>query len=268
MKLIAEHPLIIAHRGASALAPENTLAAFERAIRDGAEGIEFDVQLAKDGVPVVIHDADLQRLTGKKGLVSSKTSQELQTLDVGSWFNAAYPKKADERFSRERIPTFLQTLEFLKSYEGLIYVEIKCQKEETAALVRAVCEDIEQTNLLNRIVLKSFNLDALVEARKFLPEARTAALFSPKILTVIRKRKHILQKAEQCGAAQISLHYSLATKRLIKRARIKGLASVVWTIDEPLWIKRAIDLGISGIITNNPADLLTKRAKIFTNQSK
>lgn len=263
MKLIAEHPLIIAHRGASALAPENTLAAFERAIRDGAEGIEFDVQLAKDGVPVVIHDADLQRLTGKKGLVSSKTSQELQTLDVGSWFNAAYPKKADERFSRERIPTFLQTLEFLENYEGLIYVEMKCRKAETEALVRAVCKNIEQTNLSARIVLKSFNLSALVEARNLLPEVRRAALFSPKVLTVVRKRKHILQKAEQCGANEISMHYSLATKRLVERAKNKGLATIIWTADNSIWIKRAFDLGIYAVITNNPARLLAKKRKFF-----
>jgi len=261
-------PLIIAHRGASALAPENTLAAFARAIEDGAEGIEFDVRLAKDGVPVVIHDADLQRLANKKGSVSSYTSRELQTFDVGSWFNVQYPQKADEQFSRETVPTFVQALKFLEYYEGLIYVEIKCEKAETEALVRAICENIEKTNLLAQIVLKSFNLDALVKAHKFIPEARTAALFSPKILTVIRKRRHILQKAEQCGASEISLHYSLATKRLIKRAQIKGLASVVWTIDEPLWIKRAIDLGIGAIITNNPANLLVKKAKIFTNQSK
>ncbi len=199
MKFAAPKPLIIAHRGASALAPENTLAAFARAIEDGAEGIEFDIRMAKDGVPVVIHDADLQPLAGKKGKVSSFTSEELQTFDVGSWFNARFPKKANAEFSRETVPTFAQLLKFLERYEGLVYVEIKCEKAETAQLVKTVCENLKQTNLLNQIVLKSFNLDALVEARKFLPEARTAALFSPKILTVIRKRKHILQKAEQCG---------------------------------------------------------------------
>lgn len=268
MKFTAEKPLIIAHRGASALAPENTLAAFERAIRDGAEGIEFDVRLAKDGVPVVIHDADLKRLADKKKRISLFTSQELQTFDVGSWFNAKYPEKADDQFSRETVPTFPQLLKFLGDYKGLIYVEIKCKKAETTALVKAVCQLIEQTNLLSQIVLKSFNLGALIQARNFLPEVRTAALFSPKILTVVRKRKHILQKAEKCGANEISLHYSLATKGFVERAKNKGLATIIWTVDNSIWIKRALDLGIYAVITNNPAHLLAKKQKLFAKQYK
>jgi glycerophosphoryl diester phosphodiesterase len=266
MESIAEKPLIIAHRGASSLAPENTLAAFGRAIEDGAEGIELDVRLAKDGVPVVIHDADLKRLADKKGRVSSYTSEELQTFDVGSWFNSKYPKKADDQFARETVPTFSELLKFLEDYKGLVYVEMKCKKAETGSLVQAVCQAIGQTNLLARIVLKSFNLGALVQARNLLPEARTAALFSPKILTVVRKRKHILQKAEKCGADEISLHYSLATKELVKRAENKGLATIIWTADSSIWVKRALDLGIYAIITNNPAPLLAKKQKFFAKQ--
>ncbi|MEJ7862911.1 MAG: glycerophosphodiester phosphodiesterase family protein [Pyrinomonadaceae bacterium] len=268
MKSIAEKPLIIAHRGASALAPENTLAAFGQAIRDGAEGIELDVRLAKDGVPVVIHDADLKRLADKKGHISSYTSRELQSFDVGSWFNSQFPKKADDQFSRETVPTFPQLLKFLEDYKGLIYVEIKCKKAETDSLVRAVCQLIEQTNLLSQIVLKSFNLGALILARNFLPEVRTAALFSPKILRVVRKRKHILQKAEKCGANEISLHYSLATRGLVERAKDKGLATVIWTADSFIWVKRALDLGIYAVITNNPAHLLAKKQKLFAKQHK
>jgi glycerophosphoryl diester phosphodiesterase len=266
MKLIAEKPLIIAHRGASALAPENTLAAFRQAIEDGADGIEFDVRLAKDGVPVVIHDADLKRLADKKGRVSSYTSQELQTFDVGSWFNSKYRRKANDQFTRETVPTFPQVLRFLEDYKGLIYVEMKCKKAETGALVQAVCLIIEQTNMLARIILKSFNLNALDQARDFIPEVRTAALFSPKILTIVRKRKHILQKAEKCGADEISLHYSLATKELVKRAENKGLTTIIWTADNSVWVKRALDLGISAIITNNPAHLLAKKQKFLTKQ--
>ncbi len=86
-------PLIIAHRGASAIAPENTLAAFRRAIDDGAEGIEFDVRLTKDGVPVVLHDAQLNRVGRCEGRVIDFTSKQLQKLDVGSWFNEKKTEK-------------------------------------------------------------------------------------------------------------------------------------------------------------------------------
>src|SRR5688572_4680709 len=117
-----QKPLIIAHRGASALAPENTFAAFQRAISDGAEGIEFDVRLAADGVPVVFHDADLKRLAQRDGEIIKYSFAELQNFEVGSWFNRKKPEFADSRFSEEKIPSFAALLDFLKDYKGLIYV--------------------------------------------------------------------------------------------------------------------------------------------------
>ena len=106
-------PLIIAHRGASAFAPENTFAAFQKAIDDGADGIEFDVRLAKDGVPVVFHDSTLQRLAKIKNRVSDLTAEELNVIDVGSWFNRAFPGKADEKFAAETIPPLAKLFDFL-----------------------------------------------------------------------------------------------------------------------------------------------------------
>ncbi|MBV9957612.1 MAG: glycerophosphodiester phosphodiesterase, partial [Acidobacteria bacterium] len=85
--------LIIGHRGASAAAPENTLVAFERAMADGADGVEFDVQLARDGVPVVIHDATLRRTGLKEGLIAELSSNELARTDVGTWFNRRFPAR-------------------------------------------------------------------------------------------------------------------------------------------------------------------------------
>ena len=84
-------PLIIAHRGASALAPENTLAAFRKAIEDGAEGIEFDVRLSKDGKAVVFHDADLKRIAGRDEKIIDLSFAELQKIDMGTWFNRVFP---------------------------------------------------------------------------------------------------------------------------------------------------------------------------------
>ncbi|MGI8642109.1 MAG: glycerophosphodiester phosphodiesterase [Pyrinomonadaceae bacterium] len=161
MSNINNQPLIIAHRGASAFAPENTLAAFRKAIEDGAEGIEFDVRLAKDGVPVVFHDAKLRRIGQKKGRVSSFTSQELQNLDVGSWFNLKNPKKANHKFSAEFVPTLAQLLEFLDGYKGLIYIELKCKEAETSVLVEVVCKTIRNSSSLPFIIVKSFNLEAV-----------------------------------------------------------------------------------------------------------
>ena len=259
-------PLIIAHRGASALAPENTLAAFQKAIEDGAEGIEFDVRLAKDGVPVVFHDPNLYRVGRIEGRVSDFTAEELQTLDVGSWFNAKNPRQAVEKFSAETVSTLAQLLDFLKDYKGLIYIELKCKDAEIESLVKAVCQIISQSSLLPNILVKSFKLEAIPIIRRLCPDVKTVALFAPKIMTILRKEKHLVKIASDLEADQLSLHFSLATRKLMEKAAKKNLAVTIWTADNPLWVKRAVDLGINAIITNNPARLLAKRQEMFVNR--
>lgn len=253
-------PLIIAHRGASALAPENTLAAFAKAIADGAEGLEFDVRLAKDNV-VVFHDATLGRLTDNKRLISNFTAAELQKFDVGSWFNRLRPGCADEKFAAERIPTLKQLLEFLKDFKGLIYIELKCRESEIEKLVKAVCELIANSHLLSQIIVKSFQLEAIPQIRRTCPKIKTAALFAPKIMTILRKEKRLVNIAHELGAEMISVHFSLATRKLMKKAEKRNLPVTIWTADNPHWLKRATNLGIFAVITNNPARLLAKRAE-------
>ena len=104
-KEMSKSPLIIGHRGASAHAPENTLAAFRVALDAGADGVEFDVQLSKDGVPVVIHDDTLERTGLRVGSVSDLTAKKLGKIDVGSWFNKKFPKRVKPEFAKETIPT-------------------------------------------------------------------------------------------------------------------------------------------------------------------
>ncbi|MDQ3712675.1 MAG: hypothetical protein M3388_10715 [Acidobacteriota bacterium] len=263
MKLLVRKPLIIAHRGASALAPENTFAAFERAIDDQADGIEFDVRLAKDGVPVVFHDSTLNRLGKIDGCVSAFTSEELQKLDVGSWFNDKNSRYFDKKFSAETIPTLWELFDFLVDYKGLIYVELKGKEAEIPPLAEAVCDLIGQTNLLPQIIIKSFKLEGVAIAKQILPEIRTAALFSPKILTLLGKKKRILKKAQACNADEISIHYSLATEKFVRRAEKKGFLVTIWTADNPVWVRRAFNLGINAIITNNPSRLSTIRDEIL-----
>jgi glycerophosphoryl diester phosphodiesterase len=258
-----QKPLIIAHRGASALAPENTRAAFRRAIADGAEGIEFDVRLAKDGAVVVFHDATLRRLTNRTNLVSSLNIEELQTIDVGSWFSRRKSAQADEDFSAERIPTLLQTLDFLKDFPGLIYIELKCRAAETERLAQAVGEIISGSLLLPRIIVKSFQLETLPAVRRACPQVQTAALFAPKIMTILRKEKRLVEVADELGANMLSLHFSLATRKLMQKAAARNLPVTIWTADNPRWIGRAFELGLFAVITNNPATLLAKRAEIL-----
>ena len=255
-------PFIIAHRGASAVAPENTLAAFQKAIEIGAEGIEFDVRLAKDGVPIVFHDSKLQRTARKNGYAADFTSEELQAFDVGSWFNFKNPKKANDEFSEQTVPTLAQLLEFLSDYDGLVYIELKHNSAETLALVESVSRIIERTHFLRNIIVKSFDLDSIYQMRQMLPKVRTAALFAPKILTLLHKEsRRILEEAQKCEADEISIHYSLATQNFVETARENGFPTTIWTVDNPVWIKRAVNSGINAIITNNPAKLLALKQK-------
>lgn len=254
-------PLIIAHRGASADAPENTLAAFQKAVEAGADGIEFDVRPAKDGVPVVFHDATLRRLAKKDGRVADFTAAELNEINVGSWFNRAFPRRADEKFAAETIPTFEQLLNFLSDYEGTLYVELKGERM-IRVLAEAVCDLIVKSAALPRVVVKSFNLEAIKLVKEILPTVRTAALFEPKILTILRRKKLILDEAEKHRADEISLHRSLATKNFVALAHERNFSTVVWTANSTVWVERARNFGINAVITNYPARLLAAREEI------
>lgn len=261
-------PLIIAHRGASALAPENTLAAFRKAVESGADGVEFDVRLAGDGTAVVFHDPNLKRIGGRDERVSDFSFEKLREIDAGSWFNRAFPRIADEKFAEEKIPSLKEVLDLLADFRGLIYIELKCREREVGQLAAAVCRAINASHLLPQVIVKSFRLQAIPEVRRLCPAARTAALFAPKIMTMLRKEKHLLKIAQEFRADQISLHYTLVSRKFMKKAEKKNLPVAVWTVDNPRFIKRAVRLGITAVITNNPADLLEKRREILIAERK
>lgn len=249
-------PLIIAHRGSSAHAPENTLAAFEMAVADGAEGIELDVQLTRDKQAAVIHDPTLKRTGGRVEIVAGMTAEELAEVDVGSWFNLKFPAKANERFAKERIATLAQTLELLKDFEGLIYVELKCEGGQIEDLCKAVCREIDGSHLIPQVIVKSFELKVMPIIRRLCPEVQTAALFEVKLMNALRKETRIINAAKEAGAHQISVHYSMATRGLMEKAAAAGLPVTIWTADNPKWVNRGEKLGLKAIITNDPARLL------------
>jgi glycerophosphoryl diester phosphodiesterase len=249
-------PTIIAHRGASAHAPENTLAAFRMALDMGAGGVEFDVRLAKDGVPVVIHDRDLKRTARRPEKVSELTSKELAQVDVGSWFNRRFRKKARLEFENESVPTLEQTLSLLKDLKGPIYVELKANASNFRELSAAVCDVIRNSPLLPQIIIKSFKLAAIPEVKHYLPGVRTAGLFGVDVMLIIRHREHIVTLASEFGADRISLHHSLVSPKLARRAAEAGIPITVWTVDDPRWLSRRRNLNIDDLITNDPAKFL------------
>jgi len=251
-------PLILGHRGASAVTPENTLAAFSRAMDDGADGIEFDVRLSRDSVPVVMHDATLKRTGLLERAVSALTANELQQIDVGSWFANT---TRNPQFSREKLPLLEQVYELFRENNGLLYVEMKCDRDEGAVLAEAVVRLTRVSGLQERVVVESFDLSAIAAVKKIDPAIRTAALFEPKLSRPISsvRRLKMVNAALDVGADEIALHHSLAAARVIEKARQAGLEIVVWTVADPAWIGFARSLDIKALIANDPASLIRHR---------
>jgi glycerophosphoryl diester phosphodiesterase len=258
-------PLIIGHRGSSAIAPENTLAAFKQAFTDGAVGIEFDVRLSRDGVPVVIHDANLRRTGRRRDLIAALSAAELKQVDVGSWFNRAYSPLGRDGYPRERLPTLDETFFLLAKQRPkprAIYVELKTQRAEGTSddLAAAVIELIHCYSLHKPAVVVSFNLGAIAKVKELDPSIRTGALFEPKRSVIKAIRKHpMITAALDRGANQILLHRSIVSRRLVSLAREANLLPVVWTVDDPRWVSRATELGIHALITNNPAKMVERQ---------
>lgn len=257
--------MVIGHRGASALAPENTLAAFRRAIADGADGVELDVRLSGDGIPVVIHDANLLRTGLGSGVVAEMQAGELCRTDVGSWFNRRRPRLARDEYSRARLSSLdevfkLFTTEGDAFKQARLYLEIKTEsvKPQVAELTGAIVASVLAQRLEQRVVLIAFDLNAITEAKRISSAVRTGALFQPRLSQPgdLIRRQDLLVRTIDAGADEIALHRSLATRALVASAVDHGLNVVVWTVNQPKWIVRARNWGIHALITDNPAAML------------
>ncbi|HEV2764627.1 MAG TPA: glycerophosphodiester phosphodiesterase family protein [Pyrinomonadaceae bacterium] len=247
-------PLVVGHRGASAHAPENTLAAFRRAFEDGADGLEFDVRLARDGVPVCIHDVSLARTGSRVDAVSSLTSEELRECGVGAWFNRRFPRLARAEYERERVPTLAEVFRETAVRARVLYVELKYEPgEDVLPLASEVARLTREHRLLEQVVVESFNLEAVRASKRLAPELRTAALFERRLARPVLPAGTILARASDCGADEIALHHTLARARTVAAARSEGFDALVWTVDRPAWAARALALGLRALITNRPA---------------
>ena len=247
-------PLIIGHRGASAIAPENTIAAFRLALEANADGVEFDVRLTKDSIPIVIHDDNLRRTGAVNKTVADLTLAELKEIDVGSWFT-----KGD--FRNERVPTLFEVFELFAQTSAVLYLEMKSESDQREALAQTCCDALAQTRLKDQVVVECFDLAAVELVKAIDPTIKTAALFEPTFRNtpLARSATKMIDKALAVGADEIALHHRLANARTIEMAHSANLNVVVWTVDDPKWISRANANGIRALITNDPALMIERR---------
>ncbi len=243
--------LVVGHRGASGSAPENTLVSFELALRQGADAIEFDVQVSSDGVPVVIHDARLDRTTSGSGRVSEHRASVLRRLDAGSWFNRRFPARARERYTGLRIPLLAEVLAWVGERRCRAFVEIK---DPTPGAEAKVLEEIARASVWPLVTIISFDLATLRRVRQLGGQAPLGLDVSRRLLAI--------RRARSVAATAVLPHYAIASRRFVRNAHRASLRVIPWTIDQPAWMRRRIEDGVDGIITNFPARLAEVRASL------
>ncbi len=233
----ADRPAIWGHRGASFEAPENTLAAFELALRQGADGVELDVQLCATGEVVVLHDESLGRTTGYAALLAETPWSVVRTLDAGV-------RKAP-RFAGERIPLLA---EVLAAVPALVNVELKCEQADDRGLTAATLKVIRDAHAEERVLLSSFNPLCVLRARSLAPHVARALLFEEEQPWALRTGL----MAPLLGAHALHPQHTLATPERVHRWCRRGYTVACWTVDDPALATRLHDSGVSGIITNRP----------------
>lgn len=236
---------VIAHRGASGVAPENTMAAFRKALELGAGFIETDLQLSRDARLVAMHDDTLERTTNGRGPVSSKTVEELRKLDAGSWFPPSGQGAAS--FAGERIPTIEEILAFGREHEIGLHLEIKPTGPSGAE--HAIVGALHASNEVARSVVLSFSAGVLKRVRQLDPLVMTGFLFSDRLSSPV-------STAVDAGARQLLPRIDRVTRELVTEAHAHDLKVVAWTADSRAEMQKLIAAGVDGIITNYPDRLI------------
>ena len=272
---------VIAHRGASVYAPENTLAAFAKAMEMKADWFELDVHLTRDGQLAVIHDGSLERVAGVKKHVSTLTLAEVKAADAGAWFS--------KDFTGERIPTLDEALTLAKGRAG-VYIEIKSDAPDKVltakmmetvsshrgareALLRALVDQIEASrtptleltrktiaavrarHMKNQVVLQSFSPVCCAVALAEAPEMRVEFLGGDDKDDPGRWTQY-LAFGEAVGVAGFNINYESVTPGRIAAFHAAGRTCAVWTVDDPEAMRRCVECGADAIISNKPDVLL------------
>ena len=231
--------LVIAHRGNSSQAPENTLAAFREAVNVGANLVELDYYHCADGIPVVVHDRNLKRTTDairvlgiKDPLVDKQTLAQLERLDAGSWF--------DKKFARERIPTLEQALRVIQRGSTTL-IERKGGDAKTCVTL------LRRMNLLDQVIIQAFDWDYLNDCHRLAPQAVLGALGNKQL------SKQRIRAIQSTGAQFIGWKHEDLVKDDIAQVHRAGLKVWVYTVNQPARAKQLIDWGVDGIITDAPA---------------
>lgn len=228
---------IFGHRGSAGTHPENTMISFEQAYKDGADGIELDVQLSKDGIPVVIHDEKVNRTTDGKGLVKDLSLLELKQLNAVHKFKKLY-KQAE-------IPTLEEVLEWAGKKQTIVNIELKNSIVPYSGMEEKVLDLINRYNMEHLIIFSSFNHYSIARLHALAPELEKAVLYMEGIYKPWDYTKWV-------GGNGIHPHIKAATPSIIQRAQAAGVPVRPFTVNDEKMMKRLFDEGCAGFFTDYP----------------
>ena len=243
-----KNPVIQAHRGASAYAPENTLPAFKLALEMGADGIECDIHLTKDGKFLVCHDETVDRTSTSRGLISELTLKQIKTFDFGVKF--------DQSFAGVKAPTLEEMLDTVKKM-SVINIEIKPfahgMGQENA--LRLFYSILREFDVIPKVIVSSFDYNLLELLKKLFPEMYTCWLYI--------EMKQAARKAEKIGCNAIHPYYGLLKKQTLLSAHRRNMKVNSWTVDKDKEILQMMQMGCDGIITDCPNVAIKVRNELF-----
>ena len=237
---------VIAHRGASADAPENTLPAFERALALGVVEVELDVQLARDGVPVLFHDRTLDKKTSLRGPVRDHAVRELARADLGSWFDRTHPGSG-RRWAGTPLTTLRDVFETFGT-RLRYHVEIKDELEATPS---RVIETAAAAGVEGRVMLTSFFRAQLDRARRSAPRI-------PLCWLLERAHAEEIDAAADAGFAMVGVHVDGLTPQLVRHAHSRGLEIRAYGVETDAEMQRALDTGCNGMTIDRPERLVAQ----------
>ena len=242
----AQNLIIIAHRGASFEAPENTLVSVNLGWEQDADAVEIDVYLSKDNKIVVIHDENTKRTAGEKLIVKESTASDLRKLDVGSFKSHDY--------KGEKIPFLSEVIETIPKGKKL-FVEVKCGTE----ILPFLKESFKKSGKIDQLVIISFDFDVVAGAKKILPEVPAYLLHFN--LTGEYSKKWI-EKAKEADLDGLNFRYKGISEEFIKSVHDANMEIYTWTVDDPEEAARLLKFGIDGITTNRPGWMRKELDKI------
>lgn len=243
MGLLNFSPRAIAHRGASAYAPENTIVAFTKAAQLGMKWVEFDVMQSQDGEVIVFHDETLDRTTNGKGDVDQVAYAHLRALDAGAWFMP--------QFSGERIPTLMQTLDFLKNTNMNANVELKAIGDRDEALVLGVVRDMKDylKKYNDRILFSSFSIDALKYMRRYAPNAQLGYLMHEWL-------PDWQQTCDALNCITMNVFEEILTAERVQEIKQSGRQLLSYTVNDRERAKQLYAWGVDAVFSDCPDKVL------------